>query len=678
MSTRGKQSLGHRAEHAGILFAAANVPLTFQRTLMPRNTMDQALVTGLSVSSNQALVTMLQEAIQASALVVLRRRFGTKVSDKTWSRAAIAADVAAIGAGMLVQRQFSHRHREPLRRAAVRTSGFWLSIAGLAGGIVGGLEEALGDKADGKRRLLALAPAAALMAGGVEGARRRRQRHDVGLPKEDTEAAAAKALVFGIGITAATSGVAALERASANSIAKTAQRLMPGADPAIVRPLGHALSIGAFVMAARFAQQKAFARIEAKQEAVETAFDIRPPSPMLSGHEDSCVPYDTMAVSGRRFVWMTTSADLIEAVTGEKAVAQPIRVYSGLASAPTEVERVDLALRDLDRTGAFERDWLMVVSPTGTGYVNYAAVSTLEFLTRGNCATVAMQYSARPSVLSLRRVAEGRQHMHMLLAGIRARIAERPVGKRPRVVLFGESLGAWTSQDPFVDQGTRGLVDAGIDHAIWIGTPHMSKWKEQVLFDSGAHIDRSLVGVFDNIDEWNALDDATKEQIRFVMITHDDDGVALFGPELAIQAPEWLGKPAERPARVPKAMRWMPSTTFFQVLTDMKNSANVVPGVFAAKGHDYRADLLPFFHATLGFKDSPEQLAAIASWMQNREKWRSEWIKRHGHAGESLSAAFVEQWRVQEKAAGRDPDAELLGMLRGLVAQEFHDDTESV
>ncbi len=58
--------------------------------------------------------------------------------------------------------------------------------------------------------------------------------------------------------------------------------------------------------------------------------------------------------------------------------------------------------------------------------------------------------------------------------------------ERPKFVLFGESLGAWTSQDPFVDRGTQGLVDTGIDHAIWIGTPHFSKWKEQVLFDGRA------------------------------------------------------------------------------------------------------------------------------------------------------------------------------------------------
>ena len=108
-------------------------------------------------------------------------------------------------------------------------------------------------------------------------------------------------------------------------------------------------------------------------------------------------------------------------------------------------------------------------------------------------------------------------------------------------MLFGESLGAWTSQDPFVDRGTQGLVDTGIDHAIWIGTPHFSKWKEQVLFDGRADVDPSIVRVFSNISEWHALDPEERAGIRYVMITHHDDGVALFGPELAIQAPEWLG-----------------------------------------------------------------------------------------------------------------------------------------
>ena len=50
MSRRYVQSLRHRADQSGMLLAAANVPLTFQRTLMPRPTMDQAIVTGLSIA----------------------------------------------------------------------------------------------------------------------------------------------------------------------------------------------------------------------------------------------------------------------------------------------------------------------------------------------------------------------------------------------------------------------------------------------------------------------------------------------------------------------------------------------------------------------------------------------------------------------------------------------------
>ncbi len=63
----------------------------------------------------------------------------------------------------------------------------------------------------------------------------------------------------------------------------------------------------------------------------------------------------------------------------------------------------------------------MLASPTGTGYINYAAVSILEFLTRGDCATLALQYAARPSPLSLDRVKEGRRQTRALVAKLAAR-----------------------------------------------------------------------------------------------------------------------------------------------------------------------------------------------------------------------------------------------------------------
>ncbi len=665
------QSLGGRAEQAGILFAAANAPLGFQRTLMPRGLTDQALVTGLSASANHALVSLVQETVQSAALVLAGQGSRRTVDEQRWSRAALVGDFVAIGAGVAIQRALREYPREPLPRAGARSGGFWLATSGTAGAIVGALQEAY--EAAGLKRgktIAVVGPAAAALA-GVNTWRVRRGAHlDTGLPPEDAQVSLVKSIAFGLGVTAAMSVMGRVERKLADVVSQSTARVLPG-NAAVWRPLGHAVALAGLGTSARYLAEKILHRIEGVQESAEAAFDIPPPSALLSGSHESLVPFDTMSRAGRRYVWMTCAPDKIAEIMGEPAVATPIRAYVGMESAPTEQERVDLAMRELERTGAFDRSWLMIASPTGTGYVNYAAVAILEFLTRGDCATIAMQYSARPSPLSLDRVSEGRLHTALLGAAIRDRLAQCPPGKRPKVVLFGESLGAWTSQDGFVDQGTQGLVDVGIDVAIWIGTPHFSKWKERVLFDDRPDVDRDLVGVFNDIGEWEALDSATRERIRYVMITHYDDGVGVFGPELMIQAPEWLGDPETRHASVPKGMRWMPSTTFFQVLVDMKNAANVVPGVFAARGHDYRADLLPFFHAVLGLEATPEQLASVRERLEERELFRSHWMKQHGAADKSLAASVLARLMEEERAAGRDPDERLLRVVREVAAEEF-------
>ena len=295
----------------------------------------------------------------------------------------------------------------------------------------------------------------------------------------------------------------------------------------------------------------------------------------------------------------------------------------------------------------------------------------LELLTRGDCATVAMQYSARPSPLSLDRVKEGRHQTRKLIAALRDRLAQCPEGARPKLLLFGESLGAWTSQDAFADHGTQGLVEAGVDHAIWIGTPNFSEWKEQVLYDDRPDVDRSLIGTFNDIGEWEALDEETRARIRFVMISHYDDGVVVFGPQLAIQAPEWLDNPAHRAATVPKGMRWMPTTTFFQVLVDMKNAANVVPGVFAARGHDYRADLLPFFHATLGLDATPDQLTRVAAWLEQRELVRSTWMSTHKTADKSLAVSVLNRLMQEQREAGNNTNDRLVQLVRSIAFEEY-------
>ena len=103
------------------------------------------------------------------------------------------------------------------------------------------------------------------------------------------------------------------------------------------------------------------------------------------------------------------------------------------------------------------------------------AVETLEYLTRGDCASLTLQYSKRPSPLSLGRVEVGRTQNELLFLRLWERLEAMEPAERPRVVLFGESLGAHTSQDAFVHRGTRGLRDRGIDSALWIGTPFASE-----------------------------------------------------------------------------------------------------------------------------------------------------------------------------------------------------------
>ena len=86
------RSLHGRANEAGILFAAANAPVTFERTLMPRGTMDQALVTGLSAAANHALISLVQESIQAAGARRCRgKEVGSRATTTAWSRATIAS-----------------------------------------------------------------------------------------------------------------------------------------------------------------------------------------------------------------------------------------------------------------------------------------------------------------------------------------------------------------------------------------------------------------------------------------------------------------------------------------------------------------------------------------------------------------------------------------------------------
>jgi uncharacterized membrane protein len=224
-------------------------------------------------------------------------------------------------------------------------------------------------------------------------------------------------------------------------------------------------------------------------------------------------------------------------------------------------------------------------------------------------------------------VGAAREQNRLLWSRVLQRVRELP-GPRPRVVLFGESLGAHTSQDVFLHWGTLGLDAFGIDRALWIGTPYGSKWMQQVTGGDRLDVDRDAVAVVNDLGQLEQLDAERRARLRFVLLSHDNDGVTKFGLDLLWSPPGWLGPDRPRPERVdggsprgiPPAMRWRPITTFFQTLVDMKNAQ--VPGEYRAWAHDYRADLPRFISEVYALPAAPEQLARIEETLQLRESVR--------------------------------------------------------
>ena len=257
----------------------------------------------------------------------------------------------------------------------------------------------------------------------------------------------------------------------------------------------------------------------------------------MSGSEQSLLPFADLGQQGRRYVTDVLTPELIEQVMGEPAVAHPIRTYVGFNSEPLyQTGRAELALAELDRTGAFDRSHLLLVSPTGTGWVDHTMIETAEFLTRGDIATCCVQYGRYPSFLSVQKVALGQGQFRLLLWGVKQRLAERPPDRRPRVLVFGESLGAWTSSDVVMFQGITGFDHYGIDRALWVGLPWLAKWSRMGMTrGSSTLVPEGTVGVFDRHEQLAELTDTQRARLRATILSHDNDPIAVMGPELIVR-----------------------------------------------------------------------------------------------------------------------------------------------
>lgn len=399
-------------------------------------------------------------------------------------------------------------------------------------------------------------------------------------------------------------------------------------DSVVRRRLGAAVNNAMWAGGLTMLYNSGVGYIGRANEKIEPGYSHPPATPLVSGSATSISPFADLGQQGRRFVTDVLTPDYINETMGIDDADHPIRVFVGYNSEPMyPTGRAEMALDEMERTGAFDRDYILLMSPTGTGWVDQTTIESAELFARGNIASVCIQYGRFPSFLSVQKVALGRSQFRLLLWGVRQRLAALPTEDRPKVLVFGESLGAWTSSDVVMFNGIKGFDHYGIDRAFWVGLPWLAKWSGSGMIRGASDlVPPGTVGVFDRHEQLAELSEEERKQLRAVILSHDNDPIAVMGPDLMIREPDWLK--GERGRGVPPSMSWSPLVTFVQVAVDAANAMVTVPGHFGSFGHDYRADMARMVLDGLDLpRASEEQIAAVERALRSLELDRSERIK---------------------------------------------------
>ncbi|MGY1695627.1 alpha/beta hydrolase [Geodermatophilus sp. SYSU D00814] len=391
-------------------------------------------------------------------------------------------------------------------------------------------------------------------------------------------------LVFAL-LVAAGRGIRALAR----RLVRLLGRVLPGR---IARPLG---VVTVTVLVVFLLNGVLFRGLV---EAMNSAFSVRddgteegavePTAPERSGSPQSLVPWEDLGLQGRNFTGAGPTPEELSAFSGRPAQV-PVRAYVGLASAGDVRDRAELAVRELERAGGLDRSVLVVVTTTGTGWVDPAASASLEYQFNGDTAMVAVQYSYLPSWLSfLVDQVKARDAGRALFDAVYGAWAQLPPDDRPELYVFGESLGTFGGEAAF-----SGLADVEnrTDGVVWAGPPNVNElWRGLVADrEEGSpewlpvYEEGRTVRFADEAPDLGAPE-GPWEDPRVVYLQNASDPIVWWSPRLLSERPDWLR--GERGPDVSDDVVWLPFVTFWQVTADLVFSTGVPDG----HGHKYQAD----------------------------------------------------------------------------------------
>jgi len=333
----------------------------------------------------------------------------------------------------------------------------------------------------------------------------------------------------------------------------------------------------------------------------------QPDDASRSGSPDSLVAWESLGREGRNFVAGGPTPEEIAAFTGAAAV-EPVRAYAGLDSATTTERRAALAVEDLERAGGFDREYLAVLTTTGSGWVDPGAVDSLEYIAGGDTATISIQYSYLPSVLSyLLDSARAREAGRELFDAVYDRWSDLPQDDRPRLLVVGESLGSFGGETAFSGEYDLRNRTAGV---VFAGPPNFNELFREFVDDrdegstevSPEYRDGRTVRFTDDPSGDVPPDGESWDGSRVLYLMHASDPIVLWNWQLLYARPDWLEE--TNGDDVVDQMRWIPFVTFWQVTADLPFAGNVPDG----HGHVYTTQYVDAWAQVLRPEDwTPEK-----------------------------------------------------------------------